>query len=60
MTVMKINAVAFLEGKTPRLIFDVPRESGFFRVFSLIRVRFLGERRRYPKKITTGGMRRSF
>ena len=34
MTVMKINAVAFLEGKTPRLIFDVPRESGFFRVFS--------------------------
>ncbi len=40
MTVMKINAVAFLEGKTPRLIFDVPREGGFFRVFSLIRVRF--------------------
>lgn len=40
----------FDKGKKPRLIFGVPQEGGFFAYFLLIRVRFLGEKRKYRKK----------
>jgi hypothetical protein len=41
----------FLEkGERPRLIFGVPQKGGFFRVFLLIRVRFLGEKRKISQK----------
>ena len=39
----------FEKGKRPRLIFDVPQEGGFFAYFLLIRVRFLGEKRKHRK-----------
>jgi hypothetical protein len=39
----------FDKGKRPRLIFGVPQVGGFFAYFLLIRVRFLGEKRKIAK-----------